>query len=1351
MLPLLLYSSILSGQNSEADKSRLFSFVFENIAVEQGLSNHNISSICQDSLGYLWIGTARGLNRYDGSKFKQYLFSPDDTVSGIPYDFIESTLYSNNHIFIKTRRGSAALNLTTGAWRNISGAIPVSDMIGIGNQAFMIMQQRVFTYDFIENRLKKCDFMEGIPSSRFIRSDDGQLWVLSEDRKTTYCYNPETRITHAIPLGKLKAVDQPFHAIFGDRLFLSTESGLYILEISPEREINEKDSLFFEKFAERSELTFFLSFEKWDNDIVLISSFEEGLHTFNLRNETLQKITKEQAGLSSEMINKLFKDRDGNLWVGTFDKGLEVCYYKENQFNFNHKLSILTNDEFINCISCNRGSRELLIGTRTKGIVSLDQKINTQLNRLLRHEGVENIISLYIDSQDKIWIGAYDRLLIIDQKTWQVIRPDSYMDMNHIQDISEKDGNIYLVANEGFYIYSLNGKQKAHRLSAVTGSNQMLHLEDKSILCSEFSGLYSYNRNSGKSKYLGIKKAGRAFNWEGAVCMLKESDSIIWVGTLSWGLLRVNLSSLECINYTSADGLPGNDVTAIEFDEKKRMWLSTSDGISCMYTPGKFNNFSSHEGIGNYQFHRRSSFSDQNGILYFGGNNGLTYFDPEEIHLNQKLERIIQFQELSVNDIKVKAGDESGLLEKTMLFTGKLTFNHSVSNFSVDFSVIEFYAHNQILYSYMLDGWDPRWQLPVQSHQVKYSNIPPGLYHLKVRARRSSGEWSDISSLDILIKPAPWLTWWAYSLYILLFILVSYLFFSLRFRNKMIASNLELEHKERTREKEINEMKLRFFTNISHEFRTPLSVINSTAYLISKQVEFEAYPKELFSSLTLNVDRLIQLINQLLTFRELESDTLRLTVARNRIDKIIEQSCKSLSAHARVKKINLINRFSLNMDEIFCDADKVEKILSNLISNAIKYTQEEGLISVHGRKLSLEEAGKYYKKLKKPSFPVSDTGYLELTVKDNGRGIQEKDLSQVFKRYSKTNKASSAKNDYSSTGIGLNFVKRLVRVHRGQVRVVSTYLEGSEFSFILPLSEKVYSEDQKDGTTAISMEPDSPEISQVLAGSVINPENKQITESSYMIAVIEDDNDLCKILVDTLSSKYEVSSAHNGLDGLELVRKKKPDLVISDIMMPGMDGYDLCQEIKTDESLDHIIVFLLSARSEIRDQIEGISKGADLYIPKPFNLDYLMAAINNQIRSRNRIHNAYLNGKMPELKGTQANKELIDFLSSFNSLLVEELSNVDLSVDLLADKMNMGRSSFYKKFTTITRISPNVYISRFRLNKAEELLQDAHNSVSEISEICGFRSSSYFSTLFKKEKGITPREYRKSIKDSDPG
>jgi len=1341
----LLLSSFALGVDEEREVAQLpFNPSFENIAIEQGLSNYNVSSICQDSLGYIWIGTARGLNRFDGSTFKHFFFTPDGETPGIPYDNIESTFYCNNYIFVNTRLGAASYNLKTGEWHALSKGVPVADMMAIGNRAFFIKEDAIFEYSFFENRLKKSDFSFQTSASFFIRSDDLCLWAISGNKQTIYKHDFHSKeLTESI-LKDITPIEGPFHKMIDQRLFLSSESGLRMMEVSPEGEVHCENSSLIGEFSESSLLSFFISIERWDKNKILICSLEKGLYVYDLKLGSLRKIEKEQAGLSSDLLKILFRDRDGNLWSGTFDKGLEVFYKKPNPFNSDKTLNRLTRDEFINAIAWNEFQNDLVMGTRTQGVLGRLENSNALLNERIRALNINNVINLYTDSEQKLWVAGYDKLVIFDQKKEQIITPEAYMNLKHIQHISEYEGQIYLVAHNGFYVYSLDGKLLNYNLERIEGGNQILHTNQRSIFCSELRGLYAYNRETGATEHLILQREGKRFFWQGAVCLKQESDSVLWVGTLSWGLLRVNLNTLDCINYTVQDGLPGNDVTAIELDELGRLWLSTSDGISCMYAPGQFNNFSSHEGIGNYQFHRRSSLTDKDGTIYFGGNNGLSYFNPVELKLNNTFTKETYFQELIVNDSRVEVGDESEILGQTLPYSDELVFSHRVTNFSIDYSALDFYAHDQIYYTHMLEGWDTRFQLPNRSQNVNYSNLPPGDYTLLIKARRSSGEWSEPASLNITINPAPWKTWWAYAFYFLVFVSTVFLIFSMRFRNQLIASNLELEHKERAREREINEMKLKFFTNISHEFRTPLSVINGVTTLISKNVEFEGYARELFQSLNLNVDRLIRLINQLLTFRELESDTLRLATREERIDQIIEQTCKALSNYAHVKKITLINGYNASVPELQCDTDKVEKILSNLISNAIKYTPEGGRISVMGKIQSKEESLSLYRKLKKRPFPLSESGYLEITVRDNGKGIRKKNLDGVFKRYSKGgNDTKDA--DYSSSGIGLNFVKRLTIVHKGDIRVESTHNQGSAFSFILPLDKEIYSEEQS--LLPSVSDRSIPPKEAVLQIDVEQKDTEQIQQKpKYKIAVVEDDVELCKVLTDTLSSLYEVSYAYDGKSGLEKIKKEKPDLVISDIMMPEMNGIELCEEIKQDELLSHVIVILLSARSEISDQIAGLSKGADLYIPKPFNLDYLLTVISSQIQIRDKIHNSYLKGNTPELKETDANQEVIQFLSRFNSLLEKEISNIDLSVDFLAEQMHMGRSSFYKKFTAITNTSPNVYIAKYRINKAVELLHEFRYTVSEVSDQTGFRNASYFSTMFKKEKGLTPREYIKKIK-----
>jgi DNA-binding response OmpR family regulator/anti-sigma regulatory factor (Ser/Thr protein kinase) len=428
---------------------------------------------------------------------------------------------------------------------------------------------------------------------------------------------------------------------------------------------------------------------------------------------------------------------------------------------------------------------------------------------------------------------------------------------------------------------------------------------------------------------------------------------------------------------------------------------------------------------------------------------------------------------------------------------------------------------------------------------------------------------------------------------------------------------------------------------------------------------------------------------------------------------------------------------------LFYDADKVEKILSNLLSNALKHTGHGGRILIAVAKLDTEDALAKYKFLKNNAVAVSKTGYIEISVEDTGEGIKEQYLETIFERYKMV--SDNNKKDFSSSGIGLNFVKRLINIHKGDIAVRSIYNEGTVFSFVVPLDKSVYEGE-------VFIETSETKIQRSVSYSNVNDSTKPALQPTteihkkYKIVVVEDNVELCKLVSNSLSNFYQVFSAFDGEKGLQLIKKEHPDMVISDVMMPGMDGLTLCEKIKTDAELSHISFILLSARSEMTDQIEGIKKGADIYIPKPFNLEYLLAVVERQFANKEKLHKIYLSGLMPNLQETEINSESMQWLTKFNAILEKQITNVDLNVESLAAEMNMGRSNFYKKFTDITNITPNVYIVKYRMNKAIELLKENKYSLSEISDMIGCRNASYFSTLFKKEKNMSPREFLKTLK-----
>jgi DNA-binding response OmpR family regulator/nitrogen-specific signal transduction histidine kinase len=563
--------------------------------------------------------------------------------------------------------------------------------------------------------------------------------------------------------------------------------------------------------------------------------------------------------------------------------------------------------------------------------------------------------------------------------------------------------------------------------------------------------------------------------------------------------------------------------------------------------------------------------------------------------------------------------------------------------------------------------------------------------------------------------------------------------FRLRIKTFIYKKNLENEHFEHLREHEINEMKQKFFTNISHELRTPLTLIYGLVTQLSQQEKLSPKLKEYVQSLDLNVSRLLKLINQLLTFKKIESESLSLWLENGNVNEAIQKIVDHFSLYSREKEIH-IDMIEENGFNLWFDYDKLEKILSNLLSNAIKHTDKGGRIEVLIRKISSDKAQLRYESI--VNSPGVD--FVEIGVVDYGAGIEEKEWKTIFDRYKQVETDGRRQPDYSGTGIGLNFTKSLVELHKGRIRMESRVGHGTTFSFLLPLDHSVY--DSSDFAEVSGGENGGFSVIQDVSVSEPDSFEEGEIEKDFdkTVLIVEDDPHLNKFLVNSTKRYYHVIAAHDGETALKLINQNLPDIVISDIMMPKMDGFALTKKLKENKELCHVPVILLTARIETASQIEGLQCGADFYIPKPFNLNFLLSAIESQLKNRKRIQEMFLTGMMPNLNKLDINQLDLSFLTKLNSILEKEVSNTDLDITFLAKSLNMGRSSFYRKFLSLTSLSPVSYIRKFRINKSIELMAKGNYSLSEISDMTGFSSQSYFSTAFRQEKNVTPSEFMSS-------
>lgn len=1306
---------------------------FEHIDVEAGLSNYNVGNISQDSLGYLWVGTSRGLNRYDGQVFKNYLFDPNSPEQGLPHDMIINVLCAHNRVFVRTVRGVVVLNQTTDKWIKIASNLSITDIVEYDDEVYLIFNNRIHYYDFEHDRIVKDPRFEDYEVRRFMLSNDAFFWFISANLQVIYCYDKNKELRRRIELEKRSISQIPY--VFNQHLLIRRENGLAFYKVV-ENELILEPQVFLDRFGS-AYITRILSI---DEHTLAIATMGQGIFLYHVEEEKLEHIHSKDgvSSLNSDFVRNLFLDKDENLWVSTFDKGLNVDYNEVNKFNKSRALNLKTNESFVNCIVYNTYNDDLLFGTRMNGIISKDHH-HCALNEKINAYDLGGVISLFEDDAHKLWIGGKNFLIVYDQVRDRVLEIDRYQDLQHIESISQFEDRIYVVSEEkGIFTYNLDGKRINHSARRISGINHLIHSPSSSYFCSIRSGLYTFNRKNFQTERLEITYDGKAFDWEGAVCMKMQDDTTLWLGTLSWGLIKVNINTLDCVNYTKNDGLPGNDVTGIEIDADGRLWLSTSDGLSCMFAEGQFSNFSAHEGVGNFQFHRRSSYQSDEGIMYFGGNNGLSYFHPSEISFNRVLEGHVVLEALRSKGEEIKCGDKTGILKQSLPYTKSLLLPYDYSSFSISYSLPQAFAHDQIIYAYKLDGWDKEWHESLGSQTIYYTNLPAGDYTFLVKASRRSSQWSQATSLDITLKSAPWFSWWAFVIYFIFVVSIISVMFVLTIHRKVAQASLLNEQNEHHRINEINEMKHRFFTNISHELRTPLTIIHAISNINAKELGSEESIFHFLRNLRLNTERLKRLVDQLLTFRNLERDTLGVDIKIQDITNVISRVVEPFELFTQQKKIKFSTHCKLKSCRCAIDRDKIEKILNNLLDNAIKYTSPGGSVELNVGELSFSEAISQGWDIAQEIDGKKDH-YLLCQVSDNGIGIDPKALDRIFDRYYK----ATSNADYSGTGIGLNFVKRLVELQQGQIRAQSELGKGTQISFILPLVEADDVLDDAESVDFITSNEDTGEDTK--AYDVVIPE----LYHGKTLLIVEDDISLNNFLHKTYEDAFKVYSAYNSHEGLIMAKNTYPDLIISDVMMGEVDeGLKFCSKIKQDSYISHIPVVLLTARTEKSQILEGYSYGADAYVTKPFDLQILTSHIVSLLENRARLQrDMFKNELPPKVKDEDYNQNDIVFIKKINEIIFEQYMNPEFNIASLSRDLFISRSAFYKKFTQVTKLSPNDYLRKYRIKKAVELMKDEQYSITQIVDMVGFNSRSGFYSSFKNEKGMTPSEFIKSTKN----
>jgi signal transduction histidine kinase/ligand-binding sensor domain-containing protein/AraC-like DNA-binding protein len=1024
------------------------------------------------------------------------------------------------------------------------------------------------------------------------------------------------------------------------------------------------------------------------------NDFKHGL----LVSETLNKSDNEIRGIFSDRNQRLWiASKSGNLYV--YDQGKRVDHIFVN--GPPGSLGLV-----YNMIQGRDGT--IWLGTKGNGLYKAVPNDKTGLTYTLTHYKADKkdinslssdlIYSVLEDTKGRIWVATYQygiNLLVQDGEKVK-----------------------FLNIRNSFKKYPVGSWKARHLAQDVTGK----------IWVATTNGLVIFDPDKGNPDDYTFKSYGKvpgdknSLGNNDAQYIYRDSKDRMWVATSGGGLNKVLEFSEKGPKfrvYTKEDGMPSDYILSIIEDNAHNLWLGTENGIAKLNPEQeRFRNYDSYDGLPKTGLSEGSSIKLPNGDLLFGCINGYITFNPTAV-TDQKIKAQMAFTNLQINNKDVISVDKDSPLEIDINDTKEIKLKYNENIISIDFTALDYRSSNKQVYAYRLKGFDPEWHIVKNQRKATYTNLPPGDYVFEVKSTNADLYDSlPIKTLSITIAPPPWRTTWAYIIYALLLgglieIARRIIFTMIRLRNRI------------TVEQRLTELKLSFFTNISHELRTPLTLIVNPIEEISRQENLSPKGQEYINVVRRNANRMVRFINQLLDFRKVQSGKMNLKIAYTDVLALVKDIAAHFSEIANEKQIELL--ISANVKELYAwiDAEKIDIVLYNLLSNAFKFTPSNKIITI-----AIDN---------NPS-----DGFFTIRVVDQGIGVPTDKLNDIFELYYEIDKAPG--NSLEGTGIGLALCKEIVGIHHGEIEARNNIGEGLTVELKLPSGIEHY----KNGESLVSDLDVLPKLILPKSNEVLGKPteiSERDNEALPLVLLIDDNNELRKFLADQLTVYYRIIEARDGKEGFELALKFIPDLIMSDVMMPEMDGIQLLDKLKRNDSTSHIPVILLTAKSSIENQIEGLKYGADYYITKPFQTDFILASIENLLKQRKKVFESLLASKKAielspgEIVITSRDET---FLKDIIDIVENGMVDVEFNIDAVAESIGMGRTTFYKKFKSLTNRAPVEFVREMRLKRARQFLDANGQNISEIAYAVGFNSAKYFSTCFKEEYGVSPSEYLKS-------
>ena len=1314
---------------------------FRHFGKKEGLSQNAVFAIEQDGRGVMWIGTRDGLDEFDGNRFKSYHYDPD-FPEGLPSDDIRAITFDSLHncLWIGTIEGLACYNFTTGNWQR-----PQPDLISGAVRQILVDSYGsvwVSTSDGLFLMLNEEDgfFLQPIiPNTRVdvqITFEDRQhIWVGTAKGVFTLPKRPKASDI-ASPANKQYPELSPLASLHIRTINQRTEDEYWVGTIANGiwrwRPSSQELSAFKHQEQDPNSLSNnnVRSVVVGPNGSLWIGTFW-GLNQYLPEENRFQRILNEDfkpEGLRHNSVRSVFLDDRSDLWVGTYYGGL---HYHNEEFR---RFQIFQHQPGINSISYNVISsfaetpdENLWIGTEGGGLNYWDK--STGLFSALRvGEGLRgnNIKSLLLDSTT-LYIGTFRKGLHLMNTVSREIRPfvnqgnqASSFANDNVYALLKSEGSLWVGCyGQGLKKIEISSGKITHRFTSTRDPQTLISNRIRSLVLDDYGQLW-VGTDRGLScmvEQKGDQAVFQRYLNNVKVYVTFFYDKKIWAGTFGQGLFSLDPVSGHTDHYTVNNGLPGNSVLGILSDKKGHLWLSTNNGISRFDpTEGIFTNYSHTDGLENLEFNYNAFYLTQTGEFLFGGTSGFTRFNPDDLEANTNVPSVI-FTGLTAFNETIEVGGKDGLLQMPIDETETLTFEYGNANFTLHFAALDYTNPQGNRFAYRMMGLNDEWTNVTGRPEATYTLQQEGDYIFQLKAASKDGIWNPkLRELRVRVLPPLSRTWWAYLIYL---ILAGLGIFAIG-RYVRLRQSYKLESLEKEQQAALHKMKLRFFTNVAHEFRTPLTlIIGPLEDLLQKGLlGKDKHTRQRMGIIYNNAQRMLDLVNQLLTFRKMEEGHEPMRVEQMDLSVFLKNIFESFTDHAEMRQIQYELRGAEASLYHWLDKEKISKVLFNLLSNAFKFTPNGGEIIVE---------------LKKRNKAVV------IEVADTGPGIDPSLQEQIFQRfYEKT--PGQGHSQIKGTGIGLSLSRQLVELHKGQLQLESQVGVGSKFMVVLPNGKSHFKEED--------FRPES-EVEQIIIprrGPIVLP--TEITQPSedpstpqQTLLHVEDNPEVRAYIKSIFSDRYKVMTAIDGKEGLVKAKEIQPDIILSDVMMPQMDGFELCHELKTNLATSHIPVILLTARTTQDDRLAGLKTGADDYISKPFHPDELRLKVHNRLSQRQRIRERFGQSRSFAPKEVAVTSADEDFLKELIELVESNIDNPEFKIEQFAQELAVSRALLFTKIKALTDYTPKNFLKSFRLKRATQLLETGKLNISEIAYQVGFKDPKYFSKVFQKEFGCTPSEY----------